>query len=85
MSPGEAHADNLSCAFCRRGLLVEEVSQKPAHRMTAEERRSEVALLIARGLVRLREANVAREAGLSLGFVPDQRVHVNPDITQEGS
>ncbi len=53
--------------------------------MTAEERRSEVALLIARGLVRLREANVAREAGLSLGFVPDQRVHVNPDITQEGS
>lgn len=64
---------------------MEEVSQKPVHRMTPEERRSEVALLIARGLMRLRSANVAREASYSLGFVPDQSVHVNPDITQEGS
>lgn len=64
---------------------MDEVSQKPPHRMTAEERRSEVALLIASGLVRLREANAAREASLSLGFVPDQRVHVNPDIKKEGS
>lgn len=85
MPPGEAHEDNLSGAFCHRRLLVEEVSQKPVHRMTAEERRSEVALLIARGLIRLRAANVAGEARNSLGFVPDQSVHVNPDITQEGS
>lgn len=53
--------------------------------MTAEERRVEVALLIARGLMRLRAANVDREASSSLGFVPDQSVHVNPDIKQEGS
>lgn len=53
--------------------------------MTAEERRVEVALLIARGLMRLRAVNAARAASHSLGFVPDQSVHVNPDITQEGS
>lgn len=85
MSPGEAHEDNLSGAFCHRRLLVEEVSQKPTHRMTAEERRVEVALLITRGLMRLRAVNAARAASHSLGFVPDQSVHVNPDITQEGS
>ena len=55
--------------------------------MTPEARRTEVADLIAQGLIRLRRgggpaAEVA-ESNTGLGFMPDQRVHANPTLDEE--
>ncbi|MCM8623679.1 MAG: hypothetical protein NFW16_18580 [Candidatus Accumulibacter sp.] len=53
--------------------------------MTAEQRRHEIASLLANGLIRLRSCgqspqagNVARENGFDLGFSGEQRVHSHP-------
>lgn len=52
--------------------------------MSPDQRRAEVAILLALGLVRLREHNAQNsagldpESGLDLGFLGDQRVHSNP-------
>jgi len=62
---------------------MEETNHYPPERMTAEQRRDEVASLLARGLVRLRGASVtksANEAGkgeFALGFTGDQSVHTD--------
>jgi hypothetical protein len=50
--------------------------------MTAEQRRREIAQLLAAGLIRLREHNAVagRTSGpVALGFSGDQRVHANPN------
>lgn len=67
---------------------MHEVNHAPPERMTPQQRRSEIALLLARGLVRLRQANTAAPAGpasgtglesrLDLAFSGDQRVHSDP-------
>ena len=55
----------------------------PVDRMTPEERREEIASLLALGLVRLRAASVAKSAnvvgksGFQLGFTGDQSVHTD--------
>jgi len=52
--------------------------------MTPEQRRREIASLLANGLVRLRDAGVASsahppsESKFGLGFSGHQRVHSNP-------
>jgi len=61
---------------------MREIKHHDPARMTPEQRRAEVAQLLARGLIRLREHNaIARpEAGtVALGFSGDQRVHANPN------
>lgn len=53
-------------------------------RMRPEQRRGEVAQLLANGLIRLREhkAIVSHKPGpVALGFSGDQRVHANPNDT----
>ena len=61
-----------------------EVNHLPPDRMTPEQRRREVASLLARGLARLRRADsplserVAAENGLALAFSGHQRVHSDP-------
>jgi hypothetical protein len=53
--------------------------------MTAEQRRHEIASLLANGLIRLRSygqspqaGNLARENRFELAFSGDQRVHSHP-------
>ena len=60
-------------------------NQLPPEHMTAEQRRHEIASLLANGLIRLRSAhspqpaiNLARESGFELAFSGDQRVHSHP-------
>ena len=61
-----------------------EVNHLPPDRMTPEQRRREVASLLARGIARLRSADsppferVAAENGLALAFSGHQRVHSDP-------
>ncbi|MQM29300.1 MAG: hypothetical protein CRU78_01595 [Candidatus Accumulibacter phosphatis] len=57
-----------------------QVSHLPPERMTPEQRRIEIALLLANGLARLRSAGepVARENGFELAFSGHQRVHSHP-------
>ena len=61
------------------------INHLPPERMTPEQRRREVASLLAHGLVRLREAGFAQSAGgpaeseFELGFSGHQRVHTDPD------
>jgi len=56
----------------------------PPDRMTPEQRRREIALLLANGLVRLRNggaaqsANMAAESEFELGFSGHQRLHSHP-------
>lgn len=57
----------------------------PPEQMTAAQRRSEIASLLARGLIRLRSSgqspqakNMVRENGFALAFSGDQRVHSHP-------
>lgn len=56
----------------------------PPERMTAGQRRAEVASLLAHGLVRLRDAAFAQSAGcpgeseFELGFSGHQRLHTYP-------
>jgi hypothetical protein len=61
------------------------VNPLPPEHMTAAQRRSEIASLLAKGLIRLRSAsgpqslaNVARENGFELAFSGHQRVHSHP-------
>lgn len=61
------------------------VAHHPPEHMTAEQRRHEIASLLANGLIRLRSCgqspqagNVARENGFDLGFSGEQRVHSHP-------
>lgn len=49
-------------------------------RMTSEQRRQEVAFILAEGLIRVRNLGTAPVTGsFSLGFSGDQRVHANPN------
>ena len=55
----------------------------PPGRMTPEQRRREIAALLAQGLVRLRsnaadQPNRTSEGGFELGFSGHQRVHSDP-------
>lgn len=60
------------------------INHLPPEQMTMEQRRQEVASLLALGLVRLRDAVFARSAGLpgeselELGFSGHQRLHSHP-------
>ena len=60
------------------------INHLPPERMTPEQRRREVASLLAHGLVRLRDAAVAQSAGhpteseFELGFSGHQRLHSHP-------
>ena len=61
------------------------VNHQPPEHMTAAQRRSEIASLLAKGLIRLRSsgqspqpANPARENRFELAFSGDQRVHSHP-------
>jgi len=60
---------------------MHETNHIPPERLTPEQRRDEVAFLLAQGLVRLREtgfeqfAREARESAFVLGFASQQSVH----------
>jgi hypothetical protein len=60
------------------------INHLPPDRMMPEQRRQEVASLLAHGLVRLREAVLAQSAGgfaeseFELGFSDHQRLHSHP-------
>lgn len=60
------------------------INQLPPDRMTPEQRRREIASLLANGLVRLRSrgipssATMAPESEFELGFSDHQRVHSDP-------
>ena len=56
------------------------VNHQPPEHMTAAQRRSEIASLLASGLVRLRSAGgpLARENEFELAFSGHQRVHSHP-------
>ena len=63
---------------------MHEINHTPPERMTPEQRRLEVASLLARGLVRLRtahpsqSANIVKSSDISLAFSGHQRVHSDP-------
>ena len=63
---------------------MHEINNSPPERMTAEQRRHEVASLLARGLARLRmdssapSARVTSESEIPLAFSGDQSVHSDP-------
>ena len=63
---------------------MQPIKQVPPESMTPDQRRAEVATLLALGLMRLREHNARKsagldpEGGLDLGFLGDQRVHSVP-------
>ena len=67
---------------------MHEVNHVPPECMTPEQRRREVASLLARGLVRLRQANAVPSARAASGTGPEsrldlaisghQRVHSDP-------
>ena len=60
------------------------INHLPPERMTPEQRRHEIASLLANGLARLRitdaeeSANLAGSSGFELGFSGNQRVHTDP-------
>ena len=61
------------------------VAHLPPEHMTAEQRRHEIASLLANGLIRLRSygqspqaGNLARESEFELAFSGHQRVHSHP-------
>ncbi len=64
---------------------MHEINHHPPEVMTAEQRRTEAAALLARGLVRLRAAgirkstNVVGKSEFELGFSGHQRVHTDPE------
>lgn len=63
---------------------MHQIKHTPPEAMTPEQRRQEVAGLLANGLVRLRTAGVRAatshptESEFDLGFSGDQRVHADP-------
>ena len=60
------------------------INQLPPDRMTSEQRRREIASLLANGIARLRSADSRPSAGrtseseFELGFSGHQRVHSDP-------
>lgn len=54
----------------------------PPERMSAEQRRQEVVLILAHGLVRLREKNFQKESKVGLAFQGRQSVHPTPLKTE---
>jgi hypothetical protein len=60
---------------------MHETNQIPPERLTPEQRRQEVAFLLAQGLVRLRESRCEQsvkgrgESAFVLGFASQQSVH----------
>jgi hypothetical protein len=73
---------NSHQAFCfTRALTMTTSNVIDPHHMTMQERREEVASILALGLIRLRTDTpppVAVEKKKDLGFSPAQRVHTNP-------
>jgi hypothetical protein len=63
---------------------MHQINHLPPERMTPEQRRHEIASLLANGLARLRSsgiaqsANMAAESEFELGFSGNQRVHTDP-------
>ena len=63
---------------------MHEINQHPPEVMTAEQRRTEAAALLARGLVRLRAAgsrkstNVVGKSEFELGFSGRKQPHSHP-------
>ena len=63
---------------------MHQINHLPPERMTPEQRRHEIASLLANGLARLRSsgiaqsANMAAEGEFELGFSGNQRVHSDP-------
>ncbi len=63
---------------------MHQINHIPPERMTQEQRRHEIASLLANGLARLRisgaeqSANIAEESQFGLGFSGNQRVHSDP-------
>lgn len=63
---------------------MHEINQVPPDRMNPEQRRREIASLLANGLARLRSADArpstgsATESEFELGFSGYQRVHTDP-------
>ncbi len=63
---------------------MHDINHLPPERMTPQQRRHEIASLLARALVRLRSgkprqsANMAAENEFDLGFTGNQRVHSDP-------
>lgn len=63
---------------------MHQINHLPPERMTPEQRRHEIASLLANGLVRLRisgaeqSAHIAEASEFELGFSGNQRVHSDP-------
>ena len=63
---------------------MQRINHLPPERMTPEQRRHEIASLLANGLARLRisgaeqSASRAAESEFELGFCGNQRVHTDP-------
>ncbi len=62
---------------------MQAMTHLPPERMTPEQRRHEIAAVLAQGLLRLRTRgnlplNVSTENEFGLGFSPKQSVHVHP-------
>lgn len=63
---------------------MHQAKQVPPQQLTPEQRRREIASLLANGLARLRSSAVASsatgatESKFELGFSGDQRVHTDP-------
>ena len=63
---------------------MHQINHFPPERMTPEQRRHEIASLLANGLARLRisgaeqSANIAAEGEFELGFSGNQLVHTDP-------
>jgi hypothetical protein len=61
-----------------------DINRRPPESMTVEERMSEVAALLARGISRVwdksvaKSANVARKSHSGLGYSGNQSVHTDP-------
>lgn len=64
---------------------MHQINHLPPDRMTPEQRRHEIASLLANGLARLRSSGIAQSADViaenefELGFSGNQRVHTDPD------
>ena len=84
MASGSPDPDNVSSHELERQdrFRCPKSTLYPPERMTPEQRRREVAALLAAGLVRLRvsaqSSRVAPESGFALGFSGHQRVHTDP-------
>ena len=63
---------------------MHQINHLPPERMTPEQRRHEIASLLANGLARLRitgaeeSTNMAGASEFELGFFGNQRVHTDP-------